>query len=135
MMAMDALLSRLFPQREIGQPAVSYWPVTYKNLLLTGWARHLIGLPDKQEPISRKALQTFFRRLWGRRPQKRRLSVETRQAFRQWLESRSGVGSGEMEEPVGRIIDGLFAELEEQYGAVAPPDLDPRFVKHLLIKP
>jgi len=135
MMALDALLSRLFPQSDIGQPAVSYWPVTYKNLLLTGWARHLLGLPDEQQPISRRALQTFFRRLWGSSPQERRLSLEARRAFRQWLESRSGVGSGEMEEPVGRMIDGLFAELEEQYGTVAPTDLDPRFVKHLLIKP
>jgi hypothetical protein len=46
---------------------------------------------------------------------------------------RSGLAVAEIRDQVGTVIDNLFGELENEYGSVSIEDLDPRYVRHILV--
>jgi len=48
---------------------------------------------------------------------------------------RSGQAIAETPGNVGITIDRLFSELEKEYGSVSVNDLDPRYIKHFLVRP
>ena len=52
-----------------------------------------------------------------------------------WLQMRFGQAIAETPGSVGITIDRLFSELEKEYGSVSVNDLDPRYIKHLLVRP
>jgi hypothetical protein len=125
--AVDDLLSQLFSQDDLASLTTAFSPVTFKSLLLTGWARHQLGLRDSFQSLSEKELKVFFAGPF--------VGKEAKQAFWQWLENRCGMASKELAERVGRPLDHLLTELEEEYGAVSPRDLDVRYVKLLHVAP
>lgn len=135
MIGVDHLLSRLFSQRTIAHPVPAYHPVTYANVILTSWARNHLGLPDETEPLSVHELETFFAGLWGKEARPRRVAKNMREAFLDWLQMRSGEMVDEIPGQAGKTMDRLFEELEREYGSVSPKDLDPRYVRHLLVAP
>jgi hypothetical protein len=127
MIAADNLLSSLFPPGHLPRPDQAVPSLTYKSLLLTCWARHRLGLPENGQPISEEELKGFLSEPF--------FSAEAKQAFRDWLESRSGLTPGNIDQQVGVLIERLFEEIEEEYGTVSPENLDARYVKHFLIRP
>jgi hypothetical protein len=48
---------------------------------------------------------------------------------------RSGLAAAEIQNQVGVVLDSLFRELENEYGSVSTEDLDPRYVRHILVIP
>ena len=134
-MAVDHALSLLFAQGAIAHPVIAYQPVTYKNLLLTCWARDHLGLPEETEPLAVDKLKALFRDLWGRKARPRRVDKKMKQAFLDWLQMGSGQTIDEILDRVNKTIDRLFDELEKEYGSVVLKDLDPRYIKHFLITP
>jgi hypothetical protein len=135
MMALDDLFASLFPERDDVGPAQAFFPVTFKNLLLTSWARNELGQSGPFQSLSEEAMKTFFAGLWDATRKPHRVSEERKDAFWIWLQNRSGIASEKMRERIGRAADILFKELEEEYGAVTPEHLEARFVKHLLVSP
>jgi len=127
MMAVDDLLSRLFSRDDVANMDTVFFPVTFKSLLLTAWARHQLGLFDKLQPLSEKELKAFFVGPF--------VGKEAKKAFRDWLENQCDMTSKELAKRVGRPVDHLLAELEEEYGGVSPKDLDVRYVKLLQVRP
>jgi hypothetical protein len=127
MMAVDDLLSQLFPQGDVASLNTVFSPVTYKSLLLTGWARHQLGLLDKLRPLSGKELKAFFVGPF--------VGKEAKQAFWAWLENGCHMAPKELAERVGRPVDHLLAELAEEYSGVSPKDLDVRYVKLFQVRP
>lgn len=134
-MALDQLLSLLFAQTAVVHPVQAYHPVTYKNLLLTCWARHHLGLPEETKSLGIEELKIFFRNLWVKEARPYRVDTKMKQAFLDWLQMRSDQAIDEILSQVGKTFERLFGELEKEYGSVSLKDLDPRYIKHFLVTP
>ena len=132
-MAFDALFARLevtiAPQRrEV--------PLTYKNFLLTLWARNHSGL-DRQTPrflpIPLQAFRPFFINLWKAGPKQGTIKLTMKNAFLKWLSQATGLSVTDITDRCGRSLENLFLEIEKEYGAVSPQALDSRFIPHFMI--
>jgi hypothetical protein len=135
--AVDRLLAALNPQLD---PPGQYSFLTWKNLLLTQWARHRLGLEDvRLKPLALTVFAPFFSRLLpGTLPpdaaETRRIPDSMKTGFIAWLARETGLKDFEISEKLGRIFEDLFAEVEAEYGRVAAEDLDARFVQLFLLK-
>jgi hypothetical protein len=63
----------------------------------------------------------------------RKIPVEMKTAFLNWLSEQTGLKDYEIADRLGHTFEDLFNELENEYGRVAPKELDPRFVHLFLI--
>ncbi len=129
---MDYLLSLLFP-RAVPYPIQACHPLTYKNLILTCWARHHLALSQEIQPLLAEQLKAFFQDLLAKGEKPYHVKQEMRQSFLDYVVARSGLRAGEIEDRVGKNLDVLFSELETEYGSVSIEDLDPRYVRHFLV--
>jgi len=133
-MTLDRLLSILFAQTAVAYPVQAYHPVTHKNLLLTCWARHHLDLAEEISSLEAEELKVFFRNLWVKKTMPYRVDTRMKQAFLDWLQMRSGA-IADILTRAGKTFDRLFGELEKEYGSVSVNDLDPRYIKHFLVRP
>jgi hypothetical protein len=131
--AMDNLLSLLLPKSPITFPVEAYQPLTFKNLILTCWARDHLKISGDIEPLSRGEMKTLFKDLWKEPAKPRRVDPEMKQAAFNWLQAQSGLTVDELQRGAASTLDSLFVELDEEYGSVSYEDLDPRYVKHFLV--
>lgn len=109
--------------------------VTYENLLLTLWARNRLGLDETVKPIAVDAFRPFFQSLWSDGQTPGRIKTSVKSDFLSWLAASTGLSEPEISESVAEGLERLFEAVEEEYGAVAAKDLDPRFVHLFLLKP
>ena len=119
-------------------PPSKYGFLTYKNLLLTLWARHYCQLKtEKLKPLTRKQFVLFFEKLLPQPAdsdsrENRKIPQKMKTAFLSWLETETGLEDFEITDRLGRTFEDLFNEIESEYGRVAATDIDPRFV-HLFL--
>lgn len=121
------------------QPPSRYGFLTWKNLLLTLWARQRLGaMEEVLRPLALKPFSRFFSELLPGTPPAtgapRRIPDPMKTSFVQWLAHETGLKDFEITEKLGPIFEELFAEIEAEYGRVAAGDLDPRFVHLFLLK-
>ena len=134
--AVDDLLSMMNIKMD---PPSRYGFLTYKNLLLTLWARHDCRLKgEKLKPLTFKQFLPFFDKLLpepmdpdSRRA--RKISDEMKTAFLNWLAAETALKDYEITDRLGQTLEDLFNEIESEYGRIAGADLDPRFVHLFLI--
>jgi hypothetical protein len=133
--AVDDLLSLMNIKLE--SPA-KYGFLTYKNLLLTLWARQYRRLKGaKLKPLTVKQFLPFFEKLLpglvdsGSEPAGK-IPVEMKTAFLNWLSAETGLKDYEITDRLGHTFEDLFNELESEYGQMAAEEIDPRFV-HLFL--
>lgn len=124
----DALLN----QMKLQPPPKTDALVTWKNLILTLWARHFLGLDDQRlKPLSAPQIERFFgafRSDWKNpSPQ----AAMNRDLWR-WLASRTGFAEDELRAHIGALPDDLLRDVKEEYDRVAADDLDPRYI-HLFL--
>jgi hypothetical protein len=131
--AMDRLLSLLFPKSPVELPVQAYLPPTFKNFMMTSWARHHLELPGDVEPLTIEELRILFKDLWKESAKPHRVDPQMKQEFLNWLQERAGLGIDALEESAASILDSLFVELDEEYGPVSYEGLDPRYIKHFLV--
>ena len=123
------------------EPPSKYGFLTYKNLLLTLWARHDRRLKSaKLKPLTLKQFQPFFEKLLPGRVDTgdesgRKIPEEMKTAFLNWLSAETGLKDFEITDRLGQTFTDLFNEIEREYGRVAPQELDPRFVQLFLLSP
>jgi hypothetical protein len=135
-MAMDRLLSLL----KIDDPfPASEHLLTYKNTLLTLWARNFLGLPETLTPISVKIFGPFYRELFDREPVLQnnacpKVPTEMKRTFINWLLQGTGLARHEMSKSLEGMFEELFNEIENEYTMVTQKDLDPRFVNLFLLE-
>ena len=135
--AIDRLMARM--NIELNPPG-EYRFLTWKNVLLTLWARHRLGLKEqKLNPMALKPFMDFFSELLPGEPPtdsagSRRIPDSLKTAFMQWLTQDTGIRDYEISEKLGGIFEDLFGEIEAEYGRVAAQNLDPRFVQLFLLK-
>ncbi len=137
-LALDALFSRLNIDAAafVGRPFF-----TYKNCLLTFWARQHLGLDsgDNAEtapviPLTLAEFRRFFPMLWEGKKRKRRIRLDMKESFLKWLGERSGLPEDEIRQHAGPGLEVLFEELEGEYREVAPENLDPRYLPLFLVE-
>ncbi len=132
----DRLLARLSPR--LG-PAGGYRFLTWKNLLLTAWAADRLGrMGEVLAPLPLSAFRPFFEGLFApaaHAPAEapRRIPAARRSDFVSFLAAAAGIDEEEVRGTWGEIFEELFAELEAEYGRVAPENLDARFVLLFLL--
>jgi hypothetical protein len=121
--------------------ASQYGFLTYKNLLLTLWARRYRRLKSTLlKPLTLKQFHPFFEKLLpgrvvsGGEPAGK-IPLEMKTAFLNWLASETGLKDYEITDRLGQTFADLFNEIESEYGQVAPQELDPRFVHLFLLAP
>lgn len=134
--AVDHLLAVMDPRLD---PPARYSFLTWKNLLLTQWARHRLDLKeDKVRPLALADFGPFFDELLpplspeGAGP--RRIPDALKTDFVAWLTRETGLKDFEISAKLGIVFEDLFAEVEAEYGRVATRDLDPRFVQLFLLR-
>jgi hypothetical protein len=136
--ALDNLLSLM--TLDIERPA-SHGLLTYKNLILTLWARHYLQLSAKKpKPLTLKEFKPFFEELLPGQPDPtgdspRHIPQAMKNHFINWLAADTGLKDFEITGQLGRTLDHLFAEVESELGRVAAADLDPKYVQLFLLAP
>jgi hypothetical protein len=136
-MALDRLLGRL------NLPKAAFAGVrflTYKNLLLTLWARASMKAPPLNEDastmaISLAAFKDFYTTLWDNHAGRRIISDEKKTDFLQWAATASGLSPGHLSDRLGTVLEALFGELEHELAPVETGNLDPRHVHLFLLTP
>jgi hypothetical protein len=135
--AVDHLLSVM--NLQLG-PVSQYGFLTYKNLILTRWAGHCLGLrEEKLAAIPVSGFKTFYAELLPGESSSpstapRRIPEAMKLGFVAWLTRETGLTEIEITERLGPIFEELFDEIEAEYGRVTAKDLDPRFVQLFLLK-
>ena len=136
--AIDDLLSLM--NIKLHSPS-HYGFVTFKNLLLTLWARHYRRLKgEKLKALTLKQFRPFFEKLLpdcidpDSQPA-RKIPVEMKTSFLNWLAAETGLKDYGISERLGQTFEDLFNELESEYGQVAAQEIDPRFVHLFLLSP
>jgi hypothetical protein len=122
----------------LAHPA-SYGFLTYKNLVLTLWARHYLKLPAKpMQSIALKDFKPFYNDLLPGQPdsgakKQRTIPQAMKKHFLNWLTSDTGLTDLEITEGLGKTFENLFAEVENELGPVSARDLDSRYVQMFLL--
>ena len=124
---------------DIDRPS-AYGFLTYKNLILTLWARHYLKLSARKlKPLTQNEFKPFFDQLLPVQPtnglnQKRRVPREMKQNFLDWLAADTGQKDFEITGRLGQTLENLFEEIESELDRVAAKDLDPRYVHMFLLE-
>ena len=112
--------------------------LTHKSLILTLWARNVLELSDGLDPIPLKDFKRFYDLFFE--PQETDPSAKPRKArttmkadFLKWLAAKSGMDRVDLSRRLGKTLENLFLEIEEEYGSVSPNDLDPRIIQHFMV--
>ena len=127
-MACDGLLSSM----EIMTSAHGY--LSYKNLLLTLWARHHLGLSADLTPLGLDEFKRFYIDLWEPGTKPKIISQPMKTGFLDFLSEKSGLTAHEITEQAGLWPEDLFLELESEYSHVDVTHLDPRFITLFLLE-
>ncbi|MBW1864584.1 MAG: hypothetical protein JRI64_02860 [Deltaproteobacteria bacterium] len=110
--------------------------LTYKNLLLTRWARETTDSGTGETafaPLPLDAFRSFFDTLWRSPEKPKTIKLSVKSAFLKWLKDKSGLTGTEITQQCGNTLENLFAEIETELGKISRNDLDPRFIQLFLI--
>jgi hypothetical protein len=134
LMALDDLFTQLAPP--ISTVADFSFP-TYKNLLLTLWARSSLPMPSMDAAttisIPLAAFKPFYAALWTTRGGRRVIGDGPKSAFLNWAAAASGQAPADLSDRLGSVFEALFDEIESEMAAVSPAGLDPRHVDLFLL--
>jgi hypothetical protein len=134
--AVDDLLS-IMPI-DLDRPS-SYGFLTYKNLLLTLWARHCLKLSQKKlKPLDLEKFKPFFENLLPEQTDSdteapRKVPQKMKSLFLNWLAENTGLKDFEITERVGGTLENLFEEIESELGKVAIENLEPKYIQLFLL--
>ena len=110
--------------------------LTYKNFLLTHWAREATESNTGQTalaPLPLTVFNSFFDTLWHSPKKPKTIKFSIKNDFLKWLADKSGLTGTDISRKCGKTLDRLFSELESELGQVSKKDLDPRFIQLFLV--
>ncbi len=108
--------------------------LTYKNLVLTLWARHYLGLSRDPLPLTLEEFRNFFNALWADDEQSQKISLWMKENFLNWFAGETGIDVFDISQRLAKSLENLFSEISSEYGQVLKKDLDPRFIYLFLIE-
>jgi hypothetical protein len=107
--------------------AVAKGTLSFKNLVLTLWARHHLGLPNRLSPILLDEFKRLFDDLWSTRGSHPTASVSVKTSLLDWLSETAGLPQSKITSELGEVLDSLFEEIESEYGGVPREELNPKY--------
>jgi len=128
-MAFDDLLSKMAITPE---PIIDGF-LTYKNLMLTTWARHHLGLKKERLTLSVGELKRFFDDLWELEDPLRHIRLFMKEKLLTFLSDQTGQSNEDISQKLGYSLENLFNELESEYGGIERKDLDSKYIHLFLI--
>jgi hypothetical protein len=122
------LVDDLFSLMAINPEPVTDRFLTYKNFILTIWARDYLGLPGDIEPLPIDEFKRLFDDLWADNKKPYKIKRSMKESFLSWLSDRTGLANYEISRKLGHTLENLFSEIQNEYGKVSRKDLDPRYI-------
>ena len=118
--------------------------LTFKNYLLTLWARNHLGLSERLEPIGHNEFKHFFIGLFnGSHSGDNPINPETASAsgisnlmkelFLKWLSQKTDLADFEITNRLGETLEKMFNEIEDEYGRISINDINPKYITHFLV--
>ena len=134
-LAQIMVLDRLLTKTDIDPRAVSYEILRVENLMLTLWARHRLGLAEALDFIPVRDFRPFFEELMNDVAGRPEAAVgdDMKESFVIWLAGRTGLDPADIIQDAGPALESIFAGIAEEYGAVTPEQLDPKFIDLFLV--
>ena len=107
--------------------------LTYKTLILTLWAKNRLNLPPNLEPIDTITFKDFFIALFSKPDPDETGQIQLNDLMT-WTSEATGINESNLAQGFLEVLTDLIKELEEEYSAVDPKNIDPRFIPHFLLK-
>ncbi len=110
--------------------------LTYKNFLLTHWAREVTEPGTGQTafaPLPLDAFKSFFDTLWHSPKKPRTIRFSVKSDFLKWLADKSGLTGTEISRQCGKTLESLFSEIESELGQISKKNIEPRYIQLFLI--
>ncbi len=130
-MACDDLLSLM--NIKLKSPS-AYGFLTFKNLILTLWAKYVSGLSDDPRPLTLNQFKGFYAKLWDAEKKPHKITDSMKESFLNWLGHKTSLRVYAISEKLGHVFENLFADIESEYGEVSTADLDPRYIHLFLLE-
>lgn len=108
--------------------------LTYKNFILTLWARHYLGISEEFIPLTLNEFRRLFKDLWTAENVPRQINPSMKESFLNWLSGKTGLTHYDITQHLGKTLENLFNEIKSEYGEVSEKDLDPRYIHLFFIK-
>ncbi|MBW2569584.1 MAG: hypothetical protein JRD93_11570 [Deltaproteobacteria bacterium] len=121
--------------------------LTYKNFILTLWARNYLGFSDELIPLTIDELGILFDDLFTDLPESdlnsdtesdrgksNKINISMKESFLDWLTEKAGIKHYDISQRLGQTLENLFCEIESEYGHVLKKDLDPRYIYLFLVR-
>ncbi len=111
--------------------------MTYKNVVLTLWARNFLGLetaPNQDIRVPVDEFRRFFSELFTETGEKRAVKDSMKENFMDWVVSNTKLTRDELSSNLGAAFEELFEELEAELSQVETANIDPRFILLFFLK-
>ncbi|MGD9107296.1 MAG: DUF6178 family protein [Desulfobacterales bacterium] len=108
--------------------------LTYKNFILTLWARDYLGMSGEIEPLRLDEFKRLFDDLWADKKKPYKIRRSMKESFLSWLSERTGFANYEISRKLGHTLENLFGEIQSEYGDVSSKNLDPTYIDLFLIQ-
>ena len=128
------LFDDLFSLMAINPEPVTDRFLTYKNFILTLWARDYLGLSGEIEPLRLDEFKRLFDDLWANKKKPYKIRRSMKESFLSWLSDRTGFANYEISRKLGHTLENLFSEIQSEYGDVSSKDFDPKYIDLFLIQ-
>jgi hypothetical protein len=128
------LFDDLFSLMAINPEPVTERFLTYKNFILTLWARDYLGLSGEIEPLRLDEFKRLFDDLWANKKKPYKIRRSMKESFLSWLSDRTGFANYEISRKLGHTLENLFGEIQSEYGDVSSKDFDPKYIDLFLIQ-
>ncbi|MBC2703778.1 DUF6178 family protein [Desulfobacula sp.] len=107
--------------------------LTYKTLILTLWTKDRLNLEPTLKPINTTTFKEFFIALFSSTDTGKTGQIQLNDLIT-WTAEATGINESNLTKEFLEVLTDLIKELEEEYSAVSPKNIDPRFIPHFLLK-
>ncbi len=128
------LFDDLFSLMAINPEPVTDRFLTYKNFILTLWARDYLGLSGEIEALRLDEFKSLFKDLWADPKKPYQIKRSMKESFLSWLSDRTNFANYEISRKLGHTLENLFGEIQSEYGNVSSKEFDPRYINLFLIQ-
>jgi len=108
--------------------------LTYKNLVLTLWARYHLGHSDVLVPLNIDEFKIFFDNLWATGEKPHKINILMKKSFLKWLSEKTGLDHYNISMELGQTMENLFSEIESEYGSISKKDLNSKYIQLFITK-
>ena len=127
----DHLLLRVAPEIETSSE-LGY--LSYKNVLLTLWVKHCLGMTENLIPMKMSEFKKFYGGLWETQTKPKKISESIKTDFVEFLSKRAGKNPKDILKQARSYLEDLFMELESEFSEVDVGSIDPRFISLFLLE-